>query len=331
MSSGARGIGHRVLQRLELVVQVAEPAAAGDRLVEHRAARHLLDVLAEVADRQLLRHRDLALVGRLLADDHAEERRLAGAVGPDQADLLAGVELERRVDEEDLPAVLLADSRERDHGKGTRVARSLGYARCRERSRRPLRLRDRQGTALPEVRLAGRRLPLLEGGRGAGAGEAALRAAAREEGPRRQERDRRRRPAEERGLPGGARGRAEAGLRDGRHRRPTAPSRSRATSASGCGRCSRRRAGSSGAEAARRPRQAPRRVLILRTEPIRIRGMHPSGKCLGGADEFDNELHFRESRRQESSSRPTTGKGTEGLASACPSSPCRWSVKEGPS
>ena len=54
-SSARAGIGHRVLQRLELVVQVADAAAAGDRLVEHRAARHLLDVLAEVADRELLR------------------------------------------------------------------------------------------------------------------------------------------------------------------------------------------------------------------------------------------------------------------------------------
>ena len=45
-------VGHRLLQILELVVQVAEPAAAGDRLVEHRPAGHLLDVLAEVADRQ---------------------------------------------------------------------------------------------------------------------------------------------------------------------------------------------------------------------------------------------------------------------------------------
>ncbi len=111
----ASGSRHRVLQRLELVVQVADAAAAGNRLVEHRAARHLLDVLAEVADRQLLRHRDLALVGRLLADDHAEERGLAGAVRADQADLLAGVELEGGVDEEDLPAVLLADAGERNH------------------------------------------------------------------------------------------------------------------------------------------------------------------------------------------------------------------------
>jgi hypothetical protein len=34
-----------LLQRLELVVQVAEAAAAGNGLVEHAAAGHLLDVL----------------------------------------------------------------------------------------------------------------------------------------------------------------------------------------------------------------------------------------------------------------------------------------------
>ena len=94
-------------------------AAAGDRFVEHRAARHLLDVLAEVADGQLLRHRDVAFVRLLLADDHPEERGLARAVRPDQADLFAGIELEGGVDEQDLPAVLLADVRERDHGRPT--------------------------------------------------------------------------------------------------------------------------------------------------------------------------------------------------------------------
>ena len=104
-----------MLQVLELVVQVAEPAAAGDGLVEHRAPGHLLDVLAEVADRQLLRHRHVALVRRLFAGDHAEQRRLAGAVRADEADLLAGIELERRVDEENLSSVLLADVGKRDH------------------------------------------------------------------------------------------------------------------------------------------------------------------------------------------------------------------------
>ena len=34
------------------MVEVAEPAAPGDRLVEHAAPRHLLDVLAEEADRE---------------------------------------------------------------------------------------------------------------------------------------------------------------------------------------------------------------------------------------------------------------------------------------
>ena len=61
MSSACVGIRHRVLQRLELVVEIADAAAAGNRLVEHRAARHLLDVLPEVADGQLPRHRHLAL------------------------------------------------------------------------------------------------------------------------------------------------------------------------------------------------------------------------------------------------------------------------------
>ena len=112
---GLGRIGHVVLQRLELMMQDAETPAASNRLIEHRAARHLLDVLPEVADGDLLRDRDFALVGRLLADDHAEQRRLAGAVGPDQPDFLPGVQLEGGVDEEDLPAVLLADARERDH------------------------------------------------------------------------------------------------------------------------------------------------------------------------------------------------------------------------
>ena len=84
-------------------MQIAEPSAAGNRLVQHRSAGHLLDVLTEVADGQLLRHRHVAFVGRLLADDHPEQRRLAGAVRADEADLLAGIELKRRVDEQHLP------------------------------------------------------------------------------------------------------------------------------------------------------------------------------------------------------------------------------------
>src|SRR6185295_9280576 len=94
---------------------LAEAAAAGDGFVEDGASRHLLDVLPEVADGQLLRHRHVAFVRLFLARDQAEDRRLARAVGPDEADLLAGVELERGVDEENLASVLFADFRKRDH------------------------------------------------------------------------------------------------------------------------------------------------------------------------------------------------------------------------
>ena len=97
------------LQLLQLVVQIARAAAAGDGFVQHRPALHLFHVLAEVADGQLLGNRDVAFVGRFLAHHHAEKRRLAGAVGPHQADLLAGIQLKGGVDEDELLAVLLVD------------------------------------------------------------------------------------------------------------------------------------------------------------------------------------------------------------------------------
>ena len=63
-------------------------------------AGHLLDVLSEVANRQLLRHRHVPIVRHLLAGNHPEERGLAGAVRSDEADLVARIELEGGVNEE---------------------------------------------------------------------------------------------------------------------------------------------------------------------------------------------------------------------------------------
>ena len=54
--SGLRRVAHGVLQRLELVVEIAKPSAPGDRLVQDRSSRHLLDILTKVTDGQLLRH-----------------------------------------------------------------------------------------------------------------------------------------------------------------------------------------------------------------------------------------------------------------------------------
>ncbi len=112
---GAIRIGQRGFELLQLGRDLAHRAGAVHHLGDGAAARHLADVLAEVADGDAAIDGDLAFVGRLLARDHAEQRRLAGAVRADEADLLAAVERRRGLDEEDLVAVLLADVVETDH------------------------------------------------------------------------------------------------------------------------------------------------------------------------------------------------------------------------
>ena len=96
-------------------MQIAGAAASGNGFVEDRAAFHFFDVLAEIADGQLFRDGDFAFVRVFFAYDHAEEGGLARAVGADEADLLAGVELEGCVDEDKLPAVLLVDVGKGNH------------------------------------------------------------------------------------------------------------------------------------------------------------------------------------------------------------------------
>src|SRR5687768_17902469 len=67
----------------QLVMQVAEAAAAGDGLVEHRPAAHFVHLLAEVADGQLLRSEEhtselqsrLHLVCRLLLEKKKKKHK----------------------------------------------------------------------------------------------------------------------------------------------------------------------------------------------------------------------------------------------------------------
>ena len=75
-----------------------------------------VDLLTQDADAEALRDQDLALVGRELAEDHAEDGGLAGAVGADHADALALVDAERGVVEDGLAAQELGDVLEIDHG-----------------------------------------------------------------------------------------------------------------------------------------------------------------------------------------------------------------------
>ena len=90
---------------LEVVV------AAGDFLVDGFVGGQGVAALVDVA--QLDRRADLqlALVGLLLAHDHAEQRRLAGAVGADDADDAARRQAEVDVLEDHAVAVGLAEVR----------------------------------------------------------------------------------------------------------------------------------------------------------------------------------------------------------------------------
>ena len=68
-------------------------AKARRRLLEHRAPAVLEAVLGQIADGQSRRLDDGAAVGLVQARQHPEQRRLARAVGPAQADALAIVDL----------------------------------------------------------------------------------------------------------------------------------------------------------------------------------------------------------------------------------------------
>jgi hypothetical protein len=89
-----RGIRHRMLEILELVMERAEAAAPGNGLIEHGSARHLFDVLTEVTDRHLTRHRHVAVIRTLFANDHPEQCCFAGAIRSDKAHFFAFVQLE---------------------------------------------------------------------------------------------------------------------------------------------------------------------------------------------------------------------------------------------
>ncbi|BCH01062.1 hypothetical protein MesoLj131b_30610 [Mesorhizobium sp. 131-2-5] len=78
-------------------------------------AFHVADILAEIADGDAAIDLHLALIRLLLAGDHAEQGRLAGAIRPDKANFLALLQGSRRLYEDKLTAVLLADAFKSDH------------------------------------------------------------------------------------------------------------------------------------------------------------------------------------------------------------------------
>ena len=66
--------------------------------------------LVDIAELHRLADADRAGVGLFLAGDHAEQRRLAGAVRPDDADDAAGRQLERQILDQQLVAIALVQA-----------------------------------------------------------------------------------------------------------------------------------------------------------------------------------------------------------------------------
>ena len=112
---GAVRVGQGVLKLLELGRDRSDRPGAVHHLRHGAAARHLADVLAEIADGHAAIDRDLALVGQLLPSNQPEQRGLARAVGTDEADFLALLDRRGGFDEDDLVAILLADIIETNH------------------------------------------------------------------------------------------------------------------------------------------------------------------------------------------------------------------------
>ena len=139
-------IPHGGLQLLELARHRAHRAGAVHRLGHGAAARHLADVLAEVADGHAPIDRHLALVGLLLAGDHPEQGGLAGPVRTDEPDLLPLVEGYRGLDEENLMAILLADIVETNYVPGKTF-------KCRGAAVRPSAEEKKRRRAVPTVRI----------------------------------------------------------------------------------------------------------------------------------------------------------------------------------
>ena len=110
---------------VEQLGQLKRPALADVKIVSH-----IFETSYAAVDR------DLAFVGLILPSDHAEQRGLAGAVRADEADLVALLNRGRRLDEQDLVAVLLDDVVETDHagwwdfaGRWARVRRPYAMQR----------------------------------------------------------------------------------------------------------------------------------------------------------------------------------------------------------
>ena len=135
-------VGEPVLERGDFGPHVEQRLERLPGFLDERPSGVVQAVLRQVADRQPRGLDDLPAVGLVEPGEHLEQRGLAGAVRPAEADAFAVVDLPADRVEEDAIAERLTQVGELDHGRGNaacdkRVILARGPARFRTRHRRP--------------------------------------------------------------------------------------------------------------------------------------------------------------------------------------------------
>jgi len=122
-----------------LVRYVFQPTARDEALAQRRRSRERRLLLDE-ADAQAVAAADFAAVERQVAGDHPEQRRLAGAVAPDESDAFAAAHRERGTIEQRVQPVGEFGVREGDQWHEAREDRTVpatATGRLDELFRRP--------------------------------------------------------------------------------------------------------------------------------------------------------------------------------------------------
>ncbi len=116
--------GHRFLQPPQLVLDRDQIGRSGeDVLAERHPALERRPLVVE-RDACALREGELAAVDLGLAGEHAQQRRLTGAVRPGERDPIAALDLEGHAVEEQVPGELLAQAGCDDDGHALRLERA---------------------------------------------------------------------------------------------------------------------------------------------------------------------------------------------------------------
>ena len=100
---------HRLLELAQLLLDPHQVGGSRERVLPQREAAVARRALVVQRDARALLERDLAALDRRLADDRAQQRRLAGAVLARESEPLAAVDRERDPVEERVAGELLAE------------------------------------------------------------------------------------------------------------------------------------------------------------------------------------------------------------------------------